>query len=128
MARKIKGETLITIKTVRVEGEITAYGSKSILHRKLTCYTGPNGVLYYADDRNPCTRGTMGIVWKTFKKLPRFAHSEKEITLPLKDVVSVLEKRLRGDVKNIGDVRQKRMAELYNQEIRAVIREVKKIV
>ena len=127
MARKTKGETLLTIKTVRVEGEITAYGSKSILHRKLTCYTGPNGVLYFADDRNPCTRGTMGIVWKAFKQLPKFTHSEKEITMPLKDVVSVLEKRLLSDVKNIVDVRQKRMAELYNQEIRAVIREVRKI-
>ena len=53
MARKTKGETLITIKTVRVEGEIMAYGSKSMLHRKLTCYTGPNGVLYYADGQLP---------------------------------------------------------------------------
>ena len=128
MARKTKGESLITIKTVRVEGEITAYGSKSILHRKLTCYTGSNGVLYYADDRNPCTRETMNVVWKAFKRLPKFAHSEKEITLPLKDVVAVLEKRLRSDVKNIADVRQKRMAEIYNQEIKAVIKEVKKIV
>lgn len=127
MARKTKGDSLITIKTVRVEGKITAYGSKSILHRKLTCYVGQKGTLYYADDRNPCTRGTMGVVWKAFKKLPKFAHSEKEITLPLKDVVSVLEKRLVGDVKNIGDVRQKKMAELYNKEIWAVIKEIKRI-
>lgn len=128
MARKTKGETPITIKTIRVEGEITAYGSKSILHRKLTSYIGPKGTLYYADDRNKCSKEVMNVVWRAFKKLPKFAHSENEISMPLQDIVAVLEKRLRGDVKSIADYRQKKMAEDYNKEIKDVIKEIKKIV
>ena len=47
--------------------------------------------------------------------------------MPLQDIVAVLEKRLRSDVKNIADYRQKKMAEDYNKEIKDVIKEVKKI-
>ena len=128
LAKPKKGEMPIKIKTIRVEGEITAYGSKSILHRKLTCYEGSKGVAYFADDRFKCSKDTLSVVWRAFKKLPKFAHAESETTLPLQKVVDVFEKRLRPDTKSITDYRQKKMAEDYNKEIKEVVKELKKLV
>ena len=125
MVKKI--EKIISIKTVKVEGEIFAYGMSSVLHRKLTCYTGSKGVLYYADNRLPCTKGTMGIIWKAFKQLPNFAYTEKVVEMPLKDVLAAFDRIIIKDTKLIEDSRQKSMANLYNKEIKAVMSELKKI-
>lgn len=125
MPRVLKADKSVHIKTIRMEGEIFAYGKASILHRKLTCYTGDKGVVYYADDRFPCTREDTGVIWRAFKRLPKFAHTEKEMTLPLKSIVAAFDKR---QVSEQGNDRQAAMAKLYNKELKAAVKEIRKTV
>lgn len=122
-----KSDILIKIKTIHVEGEIFAYGKSSILRRKLTCYNGSKGVLYYADDRFFCTREEVGVIWKAFGKLPKFAYTKKGIELPLKDIIAAFEKR-KIDRRKVSGERQSALAEQFNGELEDVIKQVKKIV
>ena len=120
-------ENPIKIKTIQAQYEIVSYGEAHILHRKLTCYEGSRGTVYYTDGVFKATKEEMSGIWKDMRKHPKFSHSSKEQELPLKDITDIWTKQLRPNVEGIKDPRQQELDKLYNKEVKAVIKDIRAI-
>ena len=126
MSRQAKSDTQLTIKTIWLHGEINAYGKSSMTKRKLTQYVGPKGTVHIADSVFPSDRDEFVAIWKEFKRMPNFSHSEKEVSIKLGDAVSLLKSKMLP-LRPIKDERQKVMAKAYNEEIKNLVSSLKKI-